>query len=634
MDEHSKLPSDSVSDTASEEAEYSQVAVLEQTLWKQLGDPKGLEAFAQAWLSLQCRFIKGARQGILVLRGDNTRSYAPVARWPENQESAADLTTTAELVLGERRGIIRKLDVGRGDTAGEFTAVLAYPVLIEDGIHGVVAIEATVHTESRLGSAMRQLQWGVASIRDRLRRALVQSQKEVIDQTTLALDIMSTVPEQERFQAGCRTAVTELATRIDCERVSVGFLKRGHVEVVTVSHSAEFGKQMNLVQMLGEAMDEAIDQRTILRYPQYEDDEPMVTRAHRELAHTHGAGTILTVPMFLRDNYIGAFTYERPGNTPFDQRAIDLLTGVTAMLGPVLDEKRQNDRWLISKAGKSVERQVGRLLGPGHIIRKLVAAAAILLVALGYVVDGEYRVAADARIEGKVQRALIAPFDGYIREAPVRAGEIVGEGTLLAALDDRDLALSRLKQVTERAQNQHRFEEALSQRDRSETNIIKTQIKKADAQIALIDEQLARARIAAPFAGIVVAGDLSQEIGGAVRRGEPLFEIAPLDEYRVILKVDEAQIADLEVGQRGELLATALPGTPFPLVVTRITPVAETHDGLNTFRVEAELEQASTRLRPGMEGVGKIDIGQRRLVWIWSRSLIEWFRLWSWRWLS
>ncbi|MCP3987043.1 MAG: HlyD family secretion protein, partial [bacterium] len=146
--------------------------------------------------------------------------------------------------------------------------------------------------------------------------------------------------------------------------------------------------------------------------------------------------------------------------------------------------------------------------------------------------------------------------------------------------------------------------------------------------------QLARARIVAPFAGIVVAGDLSQEIGGAVRRGEPLFEIAPLDEYRVILKVDEAQIADLEVGQRGELLATALPGTPFPLVVTRITPVAETHDGLNTFRVEAELEQASTRLRPGMEGVGKIDIGQRRLVWIWSRSLIEWFRLWSWRWLS
>lgn len=380
-------------------------------------------------------------------------------------------------------------------------------------------------------------------------------------------------------------------------------------------------------------MDEAIDQRAIVRYPAADEDEPMATRAHEELVDAHGAETILTVPIFIRDHYIGAFLFERHASEPFTGAAVDALVCATAMLGPALDEKRRNDRWLIRKAAESLGRQARRLLGPGYVTRKLVVAGAIALLIFGYFAVGTYRVAADARIEGKIQRAMVAPFDGFIREATARAGDTVAEGDLLAALDDRDLALSRLRWVTERAQSQHRFEQALSARDRSATNIVKTEIEKADAQIALIDEQLARASVVAPFDGIVVSGDLSQQIGGTVRRGDLLFEVAPLDTYRVILEVDESQIADVEVGQQGELLTTSIPDEPFSLVVTRITPVAESREGRNTFRVEAELEKISPRLRPGMEGVSKIDIGERRLVWIWTRSLMDWIRIQVWRWL-
>ena len=38
-------------------------------------------------------------------------------------------------------------------------------------------------------------------------------------------------------------------------------------------------------------------------------------------------------------------------------------------------------------------------------------------------------------------------------------------------------------------------------------------------------------------------------------------------------------------------------------------------------------------LRPGMEGVGKIELGEARLIWIWSRDLIAWLRLQVWKWL-
>jgi hypothetical protein len=41
----------------------------------------------------------------------------------------------------------------------------------------------------------------------------------------------------------------------------------------------------------------------------------------------------------------------------------------------------------------------------------------------------------------------------------------------------------------------------------------------------------------------------------------------------------------------------------------------------------------SERLRPGMEGVGKVAIGERRLIWIWTHKLIDWVRLAFWSWM-
>jgi hypothetical protein len=61
-----------------------------------------------------------------------------------------------------------------------------------------------------------------------------------------------------------------------------------------------------------------------------------------------------------------------------------------------------------------------------------------------------------------------------------------------------------------------------------------------------------------------------------------------------------------------------------------VTAVNAVKDGRNRFRVEARLDAPPGRLRPGMEGVGKIDVDERKLVWIWSHSLVDRIRLWFW----
>ena len=55
--------------------------------------------------------------------------------------------------------------------------------------------------------------------------------------------------------------------------------------------------------------------------------------------------------------------------------------------------------------------------------------------------------------------------------------------------------------------------------------------------------------------------------------------------------------------------------------VEQITPVSTAQEGRNYFRVEARLHRPSERVRPGMEGVGKIIAGERTLIWIWTHHL-------------
>jgi multidrug efflux pump subunit AcrA (membrane-fusion protein) len=173
--------------------------------------------------------------------------------------------------------------------------------------------------------------------------------------------------------------------------------------------------------------------------------------------------------------------------------------------------------------------------------------------------------------------------------------------------------------------------------DRVELRLASAQANQARAQFNLALDKLARVQVVAPFDGVVVRGDLSQQLGSPVEQGKLLFELAPLEAWRVILKVDERDISDVRAGQTGELMLTSLPGQSYPFLVKKVTPVATAEDGRNYFRVEAGLIPAKgatlPKLRPNMEGVGKVEAGEQSLLWIWTHRLSDWLRLTLWRWM-
>jgi multidrug resistance efflux pump len=296
--------------------------------------------------------------------------------------------------------------------------------------------------------------------------------------------------------------------------------------------------------------------------------------------------------------------------------------------------RRVRERSLPAHAAQEARDFWTKLVGPRHAAFKLaVGVLAAVLVFLTFA-DGTWRVAADARIEGEVQRVITAPFQGYVREAAARAGDTVKQGQLLARLDDRDLRVERERLRAQRDQYAQQYRDAMARQDRAQGRVASAQMAQAEAQLALTDEQLARTEVLAPFDGVVVSGDLSQSLGAPLERGQIMLELAPLDAYRVVLQVDEHDFAALKVGQDGELVLSALPGNRYPFKVSKITPVTSAHDGRNVFRVEADLGSAADkRLRPGMEGIAKVAIGEHRLAWIWSRRMLDWVRLKGWAWL-
>ncbi len=606
----------------------------DQDLWRQFAEATNLKAFCQGWLSLQCHMLKGIRSGLVLLGTPDHGPFTPAAVWPSPNFSVKHLTGAAERSLKERRGLLLK---GNSTHLSENlitqTQHIAYPIEVSGKIHGVVVLEADQRPGHEVQEIMRQLHWGSSWLEVMLQRAESLKAAETNERLQTVLDLVASAVEHERFQPAAMAFVTRVATKLECDRVSLGFEHRKHLRVSALSHSAEFGKQMNLVRAIGSAMDEAIDQQAVIVYPLPSDAAPLVIRAHGELARQYGAGTICTIPLRSDGKFFGGLTLERPANRPFDQTTVELCETVAALIGPILDVKRREGRWLITKVGVSFAAQLKMLFGPGHLALKMGAVGVAVLVIFFAFAKGDYRVSATTTLEGTIQRVVSAPFNGYIAEARVRPGDVIKQGELLCLLDDRDLKLERLKWSSEREQLVKQYREAMAKHDRPQVRVIQAKIDQAEAQLSLLDEQLARTKVVAPFNGVVMKGDLSQSLGSPVERGQVLFEVAPLESYRVIVQVDERDIADIGVGQKGELVLPSMPGNTFPLVVDKITPVSTAKEGRNYFRVEAYLENTSKRLRPGMEGVGKITVDRRKLIWIWTHELIDWLRLKLWAWI-
>ncbi len=604
----------------------------EAAAWAKFSGARDNNEFWASWLAILCIQIERVGGALLLLGPDASGAFVPAAVWPHAGRDMQYLGPTAQKVLTERRGVVVAAD-GTPAPVRDQRAYVGYPVEVSGVLRGAVVLDVAPGQDSSLQRALRLLHWASAWLLDQFRRRALEEREAQLSRMSLTMDIVATAMQEPLYGPSALAVTNELAARLECDRVSIGWEKGGSIEVDTISNSATFDPKTDLARLIGEAMDEVLDLDVALTYPPRGDDE-LVAIAHGELAREFRDVAVCSVPLIKDGHTTGVLTFERGSSGKvFDEETTELCKAVGSLLGTVFGLKRENDRTLGQHASAVVRGSVEALFGPRYPGVKLIALIVVAVVALFSVVTSTYRVTAKTVVEGMVQRSTAAPFDGYISESSVRAGDFVHAGQELARLDDRELKLEQAKLTAEREQLRRKHRQALAAQDRAAMAVISAQISQVEAALSLAVDKLARATLVAPFDGVVILGDLQQLVGTPVEQGKVLFQIAPLDSYRVILQIEERDIAHLVQGQRGELTLQGMLGERFDFSVEQITPVSTAQEGRNFFRVEARLDNPSPRIRPGMEGVGKVVVGERKLIWIWTHSLVDWLRLSSWKWL-
>jgi GAF domain-containing protein len=585
---------------------------------------RGEDAGAQQWLMAQCSQLPEARAGLVLQAQGGV--LAPVALWP-SAAGAGLLLELSERAGRGAKGLITGLPAPDAESANYG---IAYPVKQDDAVIAVAALAVRVSGEDALPGVMRQLQWGVAGLELILMRHASQAERERVETLESSIDVFSTLLAESRFEGAAMAFVTGLATRLGADRVSLGLLKDGECKVRHMSHSSQFDKRMNLVRLIEAAMDEAVDQRRPILTPA-PPAQGVIRLAHERLL-AQEQGSAMTLPLYIDGEPVGALMAERPLAQPFSESELDTVESLAALAIAALEEKRQNDRPLPAKIWEEARQIASTMLKPGRIEYRigLGLAAALLLIAL--LARGTDNLSADASLAPQQQIVMAAPFDGYVRSAPARAGDHVRKGQQLAALDDSDLKLERAKWLSQLSRYSGLYQDAAATSDRVQTGVNSAQRDEAQAQLDLTDSLIARATLRSPFDGLVVSGDLSQRLGGSVTKGDVLFTVAPAGNFRVDLDVKESRIVALRVGQRGVLHLSALPSQSFGFTVQKITPKTVAQNGATYFVIEALLDpgQPLAQLQPGMEGVGKIDVGSGWLLGIWTRDMAEWLRLKFW----
>ncbi|MBX3682132.1 MAG: HlyD family efflux transporter periplasmic adaptor subunit [Thauera sp.] len=451
------------------------------------------------------------------------------------------------------------------------------------------------------------------------------------DGARLLLRLQAAMFEHRDFAAAATACVTELAIVLGAHRVTLGMLEDGFARVIAVSHGGDgkFGGELFLD--IAAAMDECIEQRRVLLFPEPEDAFPSILMAHRRLSG-HLSGSVCSEPIRYGEEVIGVACIEWSPDAVPERQMLDTLADVLAVLGPVLAMmRRQSMPWHRSLLARL--RGLRQSLGSADGSRTrivLVALAALLLVAALF--PAEYRVGGRARVEGVVERALVAPNDGFLQRARVRPGDRVLAGQVLVELADQELKVEQSRWRSELAQYENAYMAALARSDRGEMMVQLAKAQEADAKVKLTEHALGRVRVEAPFDGVVIAGDLTRSLGAPVKRGEILMTLAPAEQYRVVAQISERDVGQVEAGQRGALALSALPWDALPVRVERVAPMASVVDGENVFDVELSLEKSAHGLRPGLQGVAKLRVGSKSLVARWGGPLLDWIRFQWWRW--
>ena len=215
-----------------------------------------------------------------------------------------------------------------------------------------------------------------------------------------------------------------------------------------------------------------------------------------------------------------------------------------------------------------------------------------------------------ARIDTEKLQAQVLQSQAALESAQAKLSE--AQATVSEVRDN----LERFKQVREMSggkvpsQREYDAADALLKRAVSNEATLKAQISEAKWKLSIDQTNLSKAVIRSPVNGVVLKRQVeSGQTVAASLQTPVLFTIAEnLVQMEVQVDVDEADVAQVQVGQQASFTVDGYPGRAFNAVVKQVRYGPETVQGVITYKTLLSVDNSDLALRPGMTATADITV--------------------------
>jgi hypothetical protein len=484
-------------------------------------------------------------------------------------------------------------------------------------------------TEAQAREVLVRLQLLADTPLSYLQSNAAQQARMDVEKFASSLDVLALVNTEKNYLGALLAFCNAIATRHQCDRVSLGWLTGGYITMQTISRTERFDKNMAAIKAMEKAMEESFDQNDEIIWPQ-PDGAQTVARDHETLAKEQGSGHLVSLPLRHDNEVLGVLLCERAAR-PFALLELQQIRLCCDQAMPRLTSLKASDNWIGARAAEAIRVKAAGLLGPEHTWPKLLAILGAIVLAILVFVPVHYRVEGNFILRSEQVSYLTGPFDSYIREVRVRPGDVVGPTNLLIRLDTEDLLLEEAATLADQNKYLREVDKARATNSLAEMRIAQALADQSKAHLEQVRHHLKQASIYPPFSGVLVEGDLREKIGAPVKQGEALVKIARLDSVYVEAEINQRDIHEIKEGRTGEIAFVTQPKLKFPIRIEKIEPAAFPKEGENIFVVRCALaSKPENWWRPGMSGLCKLEAGNRTLFWILTHRTMDFLRLKLW----
>jgi len=228
-----------------------------------------------------------------------------------------------------------------------------------------------------------------------------------------------------------------------------------------------------------------------------------------------------------------------------------------------------------------------------------------------------------ATLEAEQTTMVVSKNTGVIVEVLVEEGDTVEQGQVVARLESNrfELEAQRTKATLEQMDNalvraEELYSRKLMSSDEYDPSKFDAASQEAIHKLAALD--LYNTEIRAPIGGVI--SERMIKVGNLVTQHQEVYRIDDFDPLLAVLHVPERELNTLRQNHRVSISVDAFPNEVFEGFVLRVSPVVDPTTG--TFKVTAQINDDSTRLKPGLFGRVRVIYDTRDNVTLVSKDAI------------